>query len=151
MTTAPQTAQLPIADPDTIGTTEAAKLIGCHVRTLQGWAKEGQLTPEHNGKEGKQRRYFWGPADIAAAQVLANAAAMTSRESVEMLGGIVPHLTQAQVRADTGFPGETPTISAARGVRVFRGDHTLDEIFKLHGKGGVIVLVPPTPAGSAPA
>jgi len=146
MTTDAQTAQLPMADPDTIGTTDAAKLVGCHRDTLQEWARDGQLSPEHNGKEGRQRRYFWGPADIAAAQHLSNRSAMTSRESVEMLGGIVPHLTQARVRADTGFPGEHPTISAARGVRVLRYDQTIEEIFKLHGKGGVIVIVPPTPA-----
>lgn len=151
MTAQVQTAPLIDAPADTIGTTDAARLVGCHVQTLLSWVREGKLTPEHNGKDKRQRRYFWGPADVAAAQVLAHTEAMTSRETVEALGGIVPYLTAAQVRADSGFPGETPTISAARGVRVVRYDQTVDEIFKLHGKGGAIVLVPPTPAGAAQA
>ena len=150
MSAATQTTMETAAEVTTIGTVEAAEIVGVHRDTLQGWAREGQLSPEHNGKDGRQRRYFWGAADMAAAMILANTAAMSSREAVEMLGGLVPHLTAAQVQADLGTSGDVILASSGKGVRILREDQTLAEARRLLGSG-VIVIVPPTPEGALPA
>jgi hypothetical protein len=140
-----------IAEPETIGTTEAAAQLGKHPDTLLEWVRDGKLHPANNGKSGRQRRYFWAPADLAEAQILADTSAMTSREAVEKLGPLVPHLTGAQVKADCALKGFMVACSGSAGVRTIRADEPITVLFERLGRDKPILIMPPTPADAPQA
>lgn len=126
---------------ETFTTRHVAEMLGVKQKTIQYWAREGLLTPHVEG-EGKQRRFYWTPADVDEARGLRDANGQVGMIKIvaDMVGpDFLRSVNHAQSIAETASKGEIIAAGGNRALR-FRADTPLGDVVRR--LDGVVILFP---------